>query len=100
MAKFFDKSIKFLNFHLFYHFFYFCENMGGHNKKFNKKSDKFYEDKPQNYNEDFGIKLSMWYFDQCDPKRCSGMILKSRGLLTTLSQKAKFNGIVLTPTAS
>ena len=39
----------------------------------------------------------MWYFDQCDPKKCSGMILKSRGLLTTLSKSAKFNGIVLTP---
>lgn len=41
----------------------------------------------------------MWYFEQCDPKKCSGMILKSRGLLTTLSLKAKFNGIVLTPNA-
>ena len=39
----------------------------------------------------------MWYFDQCDPKKCSGMILKSRGLLTTMSKSAKFNGIVLTP---
>ena len=79
----------------------FILNMGGHNKKYNnhKKSDKFYEDKPQNYNEDFGIKLSMWYFEQCDPKKCSGMQLKARGLLTTLSLKAKFNGIVLTPTA-
>jgi hypothetical protein len=22
------------------------------------------------------VKLSMWYFDQCDPKKCSGMHLK------------------------
>ena len=41
----------------------------------------------------------MWYFDQCDPKKCSGMILKSRGLLTTLNKSAKFNGVVLTPNA-
>ena len=59
-----------------------------------------YEDKPANYNEDFGIKLTMWYFDQCDPKKCSGMILKSRGLITTLHKSAKFNGIVLTPKAT
>ncbi len=42
----------------------------------------------------------MWYFDQCDPKRCSGMILKKHGYLSTLSKQAKFNGIVLTPTAT
>mmetsp|Transcript_9708 Transcript_9708/g.16342 ORF Transcript_9708/g.16342 Transcript_9708/m.16342 type:complete len:181 (+) Transcript_9708:4-546(+) len=62
---------------------------------------KRYEDKPKNFvgEEVLGVKLSMWYFEQCDPKKCSGMILKSKGLLTTLSKQARFNGIVLTPTA-
>lgn len=66
-------------------------------RKFKEKFQK-YEDKP-NVESDFPIKLSMWYFDQCDPKKCSGMILKKYGLLSTLSKSAKFNGIVLTPTA-
>jgi pre-rRNA-processing protein TSR3 len=48
---------------------------------------------------DYPVPLAMWYFDQCDPKRCSGMILKRHGRLKTLPISAKFNGIVLTPTA-
>ena len=72
--------------------------MGGKDHK-KQRPKKQYEDIPSNYNSDFGIKLSMWYFEQCDPKKCSGMILKSRGLLTTLNKSAKFNGVVLTPTA-
>ena len=41
----------------------------------------------------------MWYFDQCDPKKCSGMILKRKNRLKTVPIQSKFNGIVLTPTA-
>jgi len=43
------------------------------------------------------MKLFMWYFEQCDPKKCSGMALKRLGLLKTIPIKAKFSGIVLTP---
>lgn len=68
------------------------------NQKY-KKPQKHYEDKPANFDEEFGVKLSMWYFEQCDPKKCSGMKLKSLGLLTTLKPNAKFNGVVLTPKA-
>ena len=32
-------------------------------KKHHSKPAKFYEDKPKNYNTDFGVKLSMWYFE-------------------------------------
>ena len=39
----------------------------------------------------------MWYFEQCDAKKCSGMALKRLGLLKTIPLKAKFAGIVLTP---
>ena len=39
----------------------------------------------------------MWYFDQCDPKKCSGMQLKRHGLLDTIPLKARFAGLVLTP---
>ena len=69
-------------------------------KHTSNKGNKHYESVPKNYDNDFGVKLSMWYFDQCDPKKCSGMILKSRGLLTTMNVSAKFNGVVLTPTAT
>ncbi len=68
-----------------------------HHKRFKEKSFK-YEDKPTK-EVDFPVKLCMWYFDQCDPKKCSGMILKKHGLLSTLTKQAKFPGIVLTPTA-
>jgi pre-rRNA-processing protein TSR3 len=69
-------------------------------RRFKDKHVK-YEDKPhKQLEEEFPVRLSMWYFDQCDPKRCSGMILKKHGYLSTLSKSAKFNGIVLTPTAT
>jgi len=43
------------------------------------------------------MKLFMWYFEQCDPKKCSGMALKRMGYLQTIPIKRKFNGVVLTP---
>jgi len=49
---------------------------------------------------DMQIPLAMWYFNQCDPKKCSGMILKRHGLLQTIPLQQKFQGIVLTPKAS
>jgi len=70
----------------------------GHHKKYKEKFTK-YEDS-QNLNPDFPVRLCMWYFEQCDPKKCSGMILKKHGLLTTLNKSAKFPGIVLTPSAT
>ena len=32
-------------------------------------------------NPSTSMKLFMWYFEQCDPKKCSGMALKRYGLL-------------------
>jgi pre-rRNA-processing protein TSR3 len=42
----------------------------------------------------------MWYFDQCDPKKCSGMHLKRQGMLKTLPITARYSGVVLTPAAT
>ena len=46
------------------------------------------------------VPLAMWYFNQCDPKKCSGMILKRHGLLQTIPINQPFQGIVLTPKAN
>lgn len=44
-----------------------------------------------------GIKVRMWDFAQCDPKRCTGARLAKRGLIQRMSLKANFRGIVLSP---
>jgi pre-rRNA-processing protein TSR3 len=46
-----------------------------------------------------GLKLRMWDFAQCDPKRCSGARLARRGVFQRMSLKAPFRGIVLDPEA-
>jgi len=46
-----------------------------------------------------GIKLRMWDFQQCDPKRCSGARLAKRGIFEKMPLKSPFRGIVLDPEA-
>lgn len=46
------------------------------------------------------IKLGMWDFGQCDPKRCSGRRLARLNRLATLRLSTRFHGIVLTPAAT
>lgn len=46
-----------------------------------------------------GPPLSMWDFEQCDPKRCSGRKLVRAGLMRSLRPSATSRGIVLTPMA-
>jgi pre-rRNA-processing protein TSR3 len=44
-----------------------------------------------------GLKLRMWDFAQCDPKRCTGARLARRGFLERMPLKFSFRGIVLSP---
>lgn len=46
-----------------------------------------------------GLKLRMWDFAQCDPKRCSGARLAKRGIFMRMPLKSPFRGIVLDPEA-
>lgn len=45
----------------------------------------------------FPVKLAMWDFDHCDPKRCSGKKLERLGLIKSLRVGEKFQGIVVSP---
>ena len=45
------------------------------------------------------LRLMMWDFEQCDPKRCSGAKLARRGILKTMPLNASFKGLVLSPLA-
>jgi len=67
-----------------------------------KKPKQKKEKKPKGpkFDSQIDVNLWMWYFEQCDPKKCSGINLKRQGLLRTLSVTQKFNGIVLTPSAT
>ncbi len=46
-----------------------------------------------------GVKMRMWDFQQCDPKRCSGARLARRGIFEKMPLKSPFRGIVLSPEA-
>lgn len=46
---------------------------------------------------EFPVRLAMWDFGQCDPKRCSGIKLKRLGYIRVLNQRDTFHGLVLSP---
>ena len=46
-----------------------------------------------------GLRLRMWDFAQCDPKRCTGARLARKGVFERMPLKQSFRGIVLSPEA-
>jgi pre-rRNA-processing protein TSR3 len=44
-----------------------------------------------------GLKLRLWDFAQCDPKRCTGARLVKRKMFESMPLKQPFRGIVLSP---
>jgi len=44
-----------------------------------------------------GLKLRMWDFAQCDPKRCTGARLARRGIFQSMALRQPFRGLVLSP---
>lgn len=44
-----------------------------------------------------GLRLRMWDFSQCDPKRCTGARLARRGIFKSMPLKQPFRGLVLSP---
>jgi pre-rRNA-processing protein TSR3 len=49
---------------------------------------------------DFPVRLAMWDYGQCDPKRCSGIKLKRLGYIRVLGLRDAFHGLVLSPIAT
>ena len=47
-----------------------------------------------------GIRVLLWDFAQCDPKRCTGARMAKRGLFQRMPLKQAFRGIVLSPKGS
>lgn len=45
----------------------------------------------------FPLKLAMWDFNHCDPKRCSGKKLERLGLIRSLKVGQSFKGIIVSP---
>lgn len=46
------------------------------------------------------VRLGMWDFGQCDPKRCSGRRLARLGVISEFKLNYKFPGIILTPSGT
>lgn len=44
-----------------------------------------------------GLRLRMWDFSQCDPKRCTGARLSRRGIFQSMPLRQPFRGLVLSP---
>ena len=64
----------------------------------NENNEEEKEEKEEEEYEEFTIKLSMLYFDQCDPKKCTGKKMERLGLLKEIKFSRNYGGILLTPT--
>lgn len=71
---------------------------GGSNGHHSRKNHRHMEMKHDGGDkQSFPVKLGMWDFDHCDPKRCSGKKLERLGLIKSLRVGQKFQGIVVSP---
>lgn len=71
--------------------------MGKGNRFRGGKSKRFDREGSGNFKKDFPVRLAMWDFGQCDPKRCSGIKLKRLGYIRVLGIRDSFHGLVLSP---
>lgn len=71
--------------------------MGKGNRFRGGKSKRFDREGSGNFKKDFPVRLAMWDFGQCDPKRCSGIKLKRLGYIRVLNMRDSFHGLVLSP---
>ena len=62
-----------------------------------EKEEEEKEENEEGEYEEFTIKLSMLYFDQCDPKKCTGKKMERLGLLKEIKLNRNYGGILLTP---
>ena len=69
------------------------------NNEINEEEEKENDNNIQEEDEyeEFTIKLSMLYFDQCDPKKCTGKKMERLGLLKETKFSKNYGGILLTP---
>lgn len=69
----------------------------GHSSRLNHKRMEMKRGGDSSAGNKFPVKLAMWDFDHCDPKRCSGKKLERLGLIKSLRVGQKFQGIVVSP---
>ena len=72
------------------------EDNKNENNDYNNEED-LNESQEEDEYEEFTIKLSMLYFDQCDPKKCTGKKMERLGLLKETKFSRNYGGILLTP---
>ena len=63
-----------------------------------KRDDDSKEENREEEIDEFTIKLWMIFFEQCDPKKCTGKKLQKLGLLSETKFYSSYPGILLTPT--
>lgn len=70
---------------------------GHKSKQFHSRKGRQEEGTNGHIQNNFPVKLAMWDFDQCDPKRCSGKKLERLGYIKNLQVGQKFHGVVVSP---